>query len=61
MVLKLNSSSGALYSNSTPKNLRTTGFFLVVLPLKKWSSRRWVWMGRATQNPEDLMMTKYFS
>ena len=23
--------------------------------------RRWVWMDRGPQNPEDLMMTKYFS
>ena len=27
----------------------------VVFPLKEWSCRRWVWMDRSTQNPEDLM------
>ena len=48
-------------------NVPCPGFMLytsgveVVFPLKLWNCRRWVWMDRSVQNPEDLMMTKKIS
>ena len=46
-------------------NVPRAGFMLctsgleTVLPVKQWSSRRWVWMDSTAQNP--VMMTKHFS
>ncbi len=40
--------------------MRYTSRMQVVHPLKQWSSRRWTWMDRTTEKPEDPIPIVYF-
>jgi hypothetical protein len=50
-----NEEDNSLYKCTVREFMRCTSGIQVVHPLKQWSCRRWAWMDRASEKPEDLL------